>query len=86
MSRSIFFCEVYRTYDRSLRERYVWILTGNDNQLWDFSIHNCTKEQIMIAAHSHIIIDSLLEIKSSSINPNMVRFIIKNNNENILNT
>jgi len=57
-----------------LRERYVWILTGNDFHLWNFSNHNCTKKEILEAARGHIIIDSSYEIKSSLINPNTVCF------------
>ncbi|CAF2579887.1 unnamed protein product [Rotaria sp. Silwood2] len=69
-SRAIFFCEVYRTFTKSLRERYVWILTGNDYHLWNLSINNCTKKEIINSARGHIIIDSLYEIKPSLINPN----------------
>ena len=35
---------------KSLRERYVWILTGNDYHLWNLSINNCTKKEIIDAA------------------------------------
>ncbi|UJR14921.1 hypothetical protein I4U23_001903 [Adineta vaga] len=70
-SRAIFFCEVYRTFSKQLRERYVWILTGSDYHLWNFSINICTEKEIIDAAHSHIIVDSSYEIKSSSINPKM---------------
>ncbi|CAF1199983.1 unnamed protein product [Rotaria sordida] len=69
-SRAIFFCEVYRTFTKSLRERYVWILTGNDYHLWNLSINNCTKQEIINSARGHIIIDSSYEIKPSLINPN----------------
>ncbi|CAF1614382.1 unnamed protein product, partial [Rotaria sp. Silwood1] len=69
--RAIFFCEVYRTFIKELRERYVWILTGNDYDLWNFSRNNCTKQEILHAARGHIIIDSSYKRKSSLINPNM---------------
>ncbi|CAF3671346.1 unnamed protein product [Rotaria sp. Silwood1] len=69
-SRAIFFCEVYRTFNKPLRERYVWILTGNDYHLWNLSINNCTQKEIINSARGHIIIDSSYEIKPSSINPN----------------
>ncbi|CAF2702261.1 unnamed protein product [Rotaria sp. Silwood2] len=71
-SRAIFFCEVYRTFIKELRERYVWILTGNDYDLWNFSRNNCTKQEILHAARGHIIIDSSYKRKPSLINPNMV--------------
>lgn len=71
-ARALFFCEVYRTFEKSLRERYVWILTGNDYYRWNFSSKNCTKEEIIQAAQGHIIIDSSYEMKSNSINPNTV--------------
>ncbi|CAF3970560.1 unnamed protein product [Rotaria sp. Silwood2] len=70
-SRAIFFCEVYRTFIKELRERYVWILTGNDYDLWNFSRNNCTKQEILHAARGHIIIDSSYKRKPSLINPNM---------------
>ncbi|CAF4591367.1 unnamed protein product [Rotaria socialis] len=70
-SRAIFFCDVYRTFIKEVRERYVWILTGNDYDSWNFSISNCTKEEILDAAHGHIIIDSSYTRKPSCINPNM---------------
>jgi hypothetical protein len=73
---SIFFCEVYRSFAKELRERYVWILTGNYYHLWNLSINNCTKKQILDAARGHIIIDSSYENKSSLINPNIVNLII----------
>ncbi|UJR31761.1 hypothetical protein I4U23_019239 [Adineta vaga] len=67
--RSKFFCEVYRTFTKKLRERYVWILTENDHHLWDLSTDNCTRNQILDAAQGHIIIDSSYEGRSSLINP-----------------
>ncbi|CAF4025967.1 unnamed protein product, partial [Rotaria sordida] len=70
-SRAIFFCEVYRTFIKELRERYVWILTENDYDLWNFSRNNCTKQEILHAARGHIIIDSSYKRKQSLINPNM---------------
>ena len=72
LSRPIFFCAVYRTFEKELRERYVWILTGNDFHRWNFHINNCTKEEILDAARVYIIIDSAFERKSSLINPDMV--------------
>jgi len=77
LSRPIFFCEVYRTFSKELRERYVWILTENDYHLWNLSINNCTKNEILDAARGHIIIDSSFERKPSLINPKMVSLIIK---------
>ncbi len=73
LSRAIFFCEIYRTFTEKLRERYVWILTGNDYHLWNLSTNNCTKKEILDSARGHIIIDSLYKMKSSSINPKTVR-------------
>ncbi|CAF2081718.1 unnamed protein product [Rotaria magnacalcarata] len=70
-SRAIFFCEVYRTFIKEVRERYIWILTGNDYDSWNFSISNCTKKEVLDAAHGHIIIDSSYTRKPSFINPNM---------------
>ena len=70
--RAQFFCRVYQTFTRELRERYVWILTGNDYHLWNLSTDNCTKREILDAARAHIIIDSSFEVKPSAINPNMV--------------
>lgn len=35
--------------------------------------HNCTKEEILDTARTHIIIDSSFERKSSIINPSIVR-------------
>ncbi|CAF1559290.1 unnamed protein product [Rotaria magnacalcarata] len=69
-SRAAFFCEVYRTFTKELRKRYVWILTGNDFHLWNLSITNCSIHDIINGAHGHIIIDSLYQIKPSLINPN----------------
>lgn len=57
---------------KQLRQRYVWIFTGNDIDSWSFSISNCTKEEIFQAAHGHIMIDSSYKKKQSFINPNMV--------------
>ncbi|CAF1393101.1 unnamed protein product [Adineta steineri] len=70
-SRALFFCEVYRTFPKELRERYVWILTGNDYHLWNLSINNCSEKEIIDSARGHIIIDSSYEMKSNMINPNM---------------
>ncbi|CAF0871402.1 unnamed protein product [Adineta ricciae] len=70
-ARTIFFCEVYRSFTKQLRERYVWILTGNDYHLWNFSINGCSQKEIIDAARSHIIVDSSYEAKPSSINPKM---------------
>ncbi|CAF0736219.1 unnamed protein product [Adineta steineri] len=69
--RSIFFCEVYRTFSKQLRERYVWILTDNDSHLWNLSNNNCTKKEIFDAARGHIIIDSSYERKPNLINLNI---------------
>jgi hypothetical protein len=77
LSRPIFFCEVYRTFKKELRERYVWILTENDYHLWNFSINNCTKKEILDATNGHIIIDSSFERKPSIINPKRVCLINK---------
>jgi hypothetical protein len=71
-SHARFFCQVYRTFHRELRQRYVWILTGSDYHRWNISMSNCTKTEIHEAARSHIIIDSSYEMKTSLINPNMV--------------
>lgn len=71
-SRAIFFCEVYRTFSKQLRERYVWILTGNDFNLWNISMDNCTRQEILESAHGHIIIDSAYQTKPNLINPNIV--------------
>jgi hypothetical protein len=70
--RSRFFCEVYRTFSRQLRERYVWILTENDYHLWDLTIDNCTRSEILDAARGHIIIDSSYQRRPSLINPKRV--------------
>ena len=75
--RSTFFCEVYRTFDKQLRERYVWILTGNDFDLWNLSISTCTKQQITDAAHGHIIIDSSYAREPSLFNINVVNLMIE---------
>ncbi|CAF1299178.1 unnamed protein product [Adineta ricciae] len=66
--RSKFFCKVYRTFPKKLRERYVWILTENDHHLWDLSIDNCTEKEILDAARGHIIIASSYETKPSLMN------------------
>ncbi len=79
LSRPIFFCEVYRTFSKELRERYVWILTENDIHLWNLSINNCTKKEILDAARGHIIIDSSFERKPSVLNLNTVSLIIIKN-------
>ena len=71
--RSKFFCKVYRTFPKEVRERYVWILTENDHHLWDLSIDNCTQKEILDAARGHIIIASSYETKPSLINPTRVR-------------
>ena len=57
---------------RELRERFVWILTGNDYQRWNISMSNCSEDEIHDAARGHIIIDSAFEMKTSRINPNRV--------------
>lgn len=72
-SRARFFCEVFRTFPRELRERYVWILTGNDYHQWNISISNCSREEILEAARGHIIVESSYEMAPSLINPKRVR-------------
>ena len=71
-SRARFFCQVYRTFARELRERYVWILTGNDYHRWNISMSNCSRAEVLEAARGHIVIDSAFESKISPINPLMV--------------
>ena len=73
-TRSQFFCEVYRTFSKDLRERYVWILTGRDHLWWDSHQSNCTRKEILLAARNHLIVDSSYEQRPSFINTRMVRF------------
>lgn len=70
--RARFFCEVYRTFSKQLRERYVWILTENDYHLWDLTSDNCTRQEILDAARGHIIVDSSYPRRLSIINPQRV--------------
>ncbi|CAF1556555.1 unnamed protein product, partial [Didymodactylos carnosus] len=69
--KATFFCQIYRTIDKLLRNRYVWILTGEDQYWWNkFTLKesniSCTRDQILQTANGHFIIDSVHETLENS--------------------